>query len=316
MGERAGWWALTVLLVLGCSARAPAQSAESGQRAELEQILKQRYQLTSVGKGLLGISGSAAAIRRAGVILAVRREGFYGSLDPTEPASMAVRGQTVEVFRGHKDYALPVGERCYVYSVYVGSDVVSLGLLTTRVISTRKGNGRLWASGNFFFPPETLAKADTDAVFRVIEQWLLTEGESPLGAALSAERPVPPRTELKAGMTREEVIAALGSPQSEVSFGARTWLSYFGLTVLLENGRLSSVDASAQPTARVSFASEPAGAEIYLDGNLVGSTPTTLELPAATYPIRMRLPDHQDWERNLRVLAGSDVTLRAVLEKK
>jgi hypothetical protein len=84
--------------------------------------------------------------------------------------------------------------------------------------------------------------------------------------------------------------------------------------VLLAGGRLTSVDRSGQPPAKVAIVSEPDGADVYLDGTFVSSTPATLELPAGTYQVSVRLTGYQEWKRDLRVLGGSELTLRPRLE--
>jgi hypothetical protein len=117
-------------------------------------------------------------------------------------------------------------------------------------------------------------------------------------------------------MTREQVMAALGAPQREVSFGGQTWLTYPGMVVLLKDEKLASIDASGQAPAKVAIHSDPAGAEIYLDGQLAGSTPSTLELPAGNHQISVKLAGYQDWARDLRALSGSEINLDAKLEKK
>lgn len=305
-----------VLLLAGPVAGG-AQQAASGRRLEMEQTLRQRYVLTEIGPGILGLTGGGNEIRQAGGVVVAQRSGLYGSLNRTQAASLAVRPDSAEIFRGRKDLALEPGERLYVHSVYVGRDVVVLGLLSARIIPTSAGTGRLWASASFFFPQETLAQADTAGVYRVIDQWLLPEGQRG-AAAEPAPAPLPPPAppaELKPGMTRDEVVAALGAPRREVSFGTRTWLTYPALVVVLEEGKLSAVDRSGQPPAQVIVRSDPEGADVYLDGSFVSSTPATLELPAGTYKVSVRLPGYADWQRELRVLAGSEITLNARLIK-
>lgn len=310
---------LQILALL--SAVAVASGAQQGMpgrggRAELEQALAQRYQLTLIGPGLFG-KGGTDALQRAGGVAVMQRTGFYGALERKENPGLDIRGDTVQVFRGSKDFAFPVGQQLYVHSVYIGEDLVSLGLLTTRLISTSKGTGRLWATANFFFPKEVLANSDTKAVFTELDRWLLPAGEVPRAAAPAPSSPPPPAppAELKPGMARDQVLAALGSPQRDVTFGRRSWLSYPGMVVLIEDGKLTSVDRSGQPPAKVRVLSEPDGADVYLDGSFVGSTPSTLELPAGTYKMSVRLGGYKNWERDVQVIGGSELTLRAHLEK-
>ena len=309
---------LSLILAIAVALVAGAQKQLGGadRRSELEQVLKQRYRVTLLGQSLLGLRGGASTIRRAGGVVELQRSGLFGSLEQNGCVAMSIRGDTLEVTRGNKDLLFPVGEQFYVHSVYVGQDLVSLGLLSTRSVVTSRGTSRLWALADFFFPPETLANVDVNAVVRVLDQWLLPEGQRPVTTEPApAPAPPAPRADLKPGMTREEVVAALGVPQREVSYGARTWLTYPGMVALLENGKLAAVDRSGQPPAKITVRSDPDGADVYLGESFVGSTPATLELPAGTYKVSMRLAGYRDWQREVQVLGGSELTLRARLEK-
>jgi len=119
---------------------------------------------------------------------------------------------------------------------------------------------------------------------------------------------------LHPGMARDELVSKLGSPIREITFGERSWLQYPGLTAFLTKDSLTSIDTNAAP-AKVTITSEPEGAEIYVDGALAGSTPSTLSLPAGACTIMVKQAGFQDWQRDLRVLAGSEVSLRATLSK-
>ena len=305
------------MLAFGFAAGLLAQQGPA-RRQELQQHLENRYRLTVVGPGILGLTGSRGTIRRAGGVVVLRREWIEGSLDRDNPALFAIREGKTEMYRGHKDAAIGAGEKFYVYSVQVGSDVVTLGMLSVRSISTPQGIGQLRTGLSFFFLADVLAQGDLDSVNRVLDQWVVPE-ESYRNQSTQAppqpEPPPAPPSELKSGMSREEVVATLGPPRREVSFGARTWLTYPALVVVLEQGKLTTVDRSGQPPAKVAVTSEPDGADIYVDASFIGSTPALLELPAGTYKVSVRLSGYKDWERELRVLGGSEITLRARLEK-
>ncbi len=321
---------VSVSLLATSLAGAQEKPSASERRAELEQVLQQRYRVAKIGPGVLGLRGKADTIRQAGGVIEVRRNGLYGSLERKSSATIDVRGEHSEFVRGQKDQALAVGEQFYVHSVYVGEDVVSLGLVSTRLILTPRGTGRLWSAVNFFLPPDKIANLDSNAIVSAIDQWLQPEGQRPTAAAASPPAPAAPPAvaasppaasaasavaELKAGMAREEVLSLLGPPQREVSYGARTWMAYAGMVVVLENGRLAAVDRSGQPPAKVIVRSEPDGADVYLGESFVGSTPATLELPAGSYKVTVRLAGYKDWQREVQVFGGSELNLRARLEK-
>jgi len=316
---------LPLVFALAAASSAQKQGSGASLRAELAQILQQRYRLTSIGPSFLGLKGRAGPTRQVGGVVEARRTGLYGSLEQNGCPAMNVRGESVGVTRGNKDMAFAVGEQFYVHSVYVGQDVITLGVVTARSIATPSGTGRLWAVANFFFPAESISNADIGAIFGVLDQWLLPVMPRPAVAVAPAPVAPPPppapaaapalRAALQAGMTREEVLAALGAPQREASYGPRVWLTYAGMVVVLENGSLASVDRSSQPPSKVTVRSEPDGADVYLGANFVGSTPATLELPTGIYKVSLRLNGYKDWQREVQVPGGSELTLRAHLEK-
>lgn len=67
-------------------------------------------------------------------------------------------------------------------------------------------------------------------------------------------------------------------------------------------------------TGTVDVASDPPGAEIYVDGNFVGQTPSSLQLSSGSHQIELKQNGKQDWQRQLDVLTGSKVTLHPQLQ--
>jgi hypothetical protein len=65
-------------------------------------------------------------------------------------------------------------------------------------------------------------------------------------------------------------------------------------------------------SASVTISSTPAGGEIYLDGNFVGNTPSTLNAPAGKHSITVKKPGFQDWMRELSISGGA-ITLNGEL---
>ena len=309
---------------------AQQQAADTNGREVLEQVLTQTYQLSIVGKGMMGV-GSVTAIRRAGTIVLVQKPGLYASFDRNQIASSSIHGDTATLYHGNNDIEIPVGERFYVFSIAIGQDNVTLALLSAQLMNNKKGSGRAWAAVTFDFPVQTLVNANKDEVFRAIDPWVAPEGHytgtavaraaGPSAAAAATPAPSPSSpamapAQLTLGMTRDEVVAAMGTPQRETSFQGRAWLTYPNMVVVLEDGKLKSIDQSTAAPAKVAIRSTPDGAEIYLDGQMIGSTPSSLELPAGTHELSVRLPGYQDWTRSMRVLSGSEINLDAKLEKK
>jgi len=95
-------------------------------------------------------------------------------------------------------------------------------------------------------------------------------------------------------------------------------LTYPGMVVVLEGGKLTSIEQSGQTStnAKMAVQSDPVGADILMDGQMVGQTPSTFDMPSGDHEIRVQLAGHQDWVRRVHVLAGSAINLSAKLEKK
>jgi hypothetical protein len=65
----------------------------------------------------------------------------------------------------------------------------------------------------------------------------------------------------------------------------------------------------------LAIASDPAGAEVYVDGHFVGQTPATLRLASGAHRIELRANGKRDWSRELEVIKDSEVTVRPVMER-
>jgi hypothetical protein len=87
----------------------------------------------------------------------------------------------------------------------------------------------------------------------------------------------------------------------------------------------SSTQASATSTAAIPTAnpmsaklqmeSDPTGADIQVDGSFVGDTPSDVQVTEGEHTITVKKTGFQDWERKMKVSAGSNVHLKAELEK-
>jgi hypothetical protein len=68
--------------------------------------------------------------------------------------------------------------------------------------------------------------------------------------------------------------------------------------------------------ATVEFNSNPAGADIMVDGTFRGNTPSTLPVAGGRHVIELRLAGYRVWTRTMMVDPGSHPTVRATLEKE
>jgi hypothetical protein len=67
--------------------------------------------------------------------------------------------------------------------------------------------------------------------------------------------------------------------------------------------------------SKVVVNSNPAGADITIDGGYVGSTPSTLRLKPGRHTITVEKATFKPWQRNLNVDSDSSVSVEANLEK-
>lgn len=93
----------------------------------------------------------------------------------------------------------------------------------------------------------------------------------------------------------------------------------FQASVELRPGESQSVLAQLRPVRRtgtVSFDSDPRGANVYLDGNQVGSTPTgRMTVDAGNHDVRFSLPGYQDQHVDFSLSRGEDRRVFASLQR-
>lgn len=77
----------------------------------------------------------------------------------------------------------------------------------------------------------------------------------------------------------------------------------------------STTANGAISTAKLSITSIPDGADIELDGNFSGNTPSDVQIPEGEHSIRVKKSGYKDWERKIKLLAGSSIHLNAEMEK-
>lgn len=73
--------------------------------------------------------------------------------------------------------------------------------------------------------------------------------------------------------------------------------------------------AAAVTTVKLSVTSLPDGADIEVDGNFSGNTPSDIEIPEGEHTITVRKTGYKNWERKMKLLAGSFIHLNAEMEK-
>jgi hypothetical protein len=153
------------------------------------------------------------------------------------------------------------------------------------------------------------------AINAAMDQWLLPADSlpnmpsNPTKTFAVAGASLPPTFDLKPGMTRDEVVAGLGNPAQTLTFNNRTWLTYPALVAVLEDGKLTTVDRAEDSAGKLSLSGE-AGAEIYVDGELAGTTPTSLRVPVGSHKVELKSQGKTVWTQDVRVFPGADINLK------
>ena len=85
-----------------------------------------------------------------------------------------------------------------------------------------------------------------------------------------------------------------------------------------EEGKKSDGEAGASAegaTGAVNVTSQLEGADIWVDGALVGNAPAQLKLAPGKHRILVLKEGYRNWEKDITVMAGSELTINAKLKK-
>ena len=104
----------------------------------------------------------------------------------------------------------------------------------------------------------------------------------------------------------------------EPTSGSQQQQQMMGPTVVIAGQQPTGAGAvEIKEFGLVVFESVPSGAEIYVDNNLVGSTPTAaLRIQAGQHTISMKKAGYQDWTRQMMALANSTITIKGELARR
>nr|HPO44128.1 PEGA domain-containing protein [Verrucomicrobiota bacterium] len=70
------------------------------------------------------------------------------------------------------------------------------------------------------------------------------------------------------------------------------------------------------PAGFVNVSAPDDACEIFVDGAFVGHTPARVKLAVGTHEVEVKKPGFRPYRRPLQITEGSELTLRAVLEKQ
>jgi hypothetical protein len=81
-----------------------------------------------------------------------------------------------------------------------------------------------------------------------------------------------------------------------------------------EEGKKTEGEAAEGATGAVKVTSQPEGADIWVDGAFVGNAPAQLKLAPGKHRIRVGKEGYKNWEKEITVIAGSELTINAPLK--
>jgi PEGA domain len=302
------------VLIFASFASLSALAQQDAVQSNLQEAIAARYRLTQIGSSVFSLHGGDDSIRKLGGTLLVVKKGLYGTQERREITSNSIKDGARTLLAGKDEVELLPGERFYANSVVVGRDFVSVGLLSVDPRNFQGRMGRVWSAVNFFFDKQTVSSGDLNKINAAMDQWILP-GDSfsgapqPTLATRMASTPLAPSIELKPGATREEIETGLGKPSQAITFGNKMWLTYPGLVAVLEDGKLADVERNEQAFGNLSLSGQQ-GAEVYVDGELAGTAPTTLRVPTGSHKVELKVSGKNVWEQQVRVFPGAEVNLK------
>jgi hypothetical protein len=85
------------------------------------------------------------------------------------------------------------------------------------------------------------------------------------------------------------------------------------------SGKSEEAKTSGAPseTAKgtVNVSSDPTGADVLVDGDFVGNSPSALKMSQGKHTVTVKMSGYKDWSKEITVQSGSEVQLTASLEK-
>lgn len=119
------------------------------------------------------------------------------------------------------------------------------------------------------------------------------------------------KSTLSLGGSVQEACVAIGKDWSDHGATIRA-----ASAPVAEKAAPAAAPVAAQiSTAKLQVESTPPGADIEVDGNFVGNTPSELQVAEGDHMVVIRKPGFKRWERKLKSVGGSSVHLGAELEK-
>lgn len=106
---------------------------------------------------------------------------------------------------------------------------------------------------------------------------------------------------------------AIEPGEHQLTISQDRYLDY-GETITVEGRSVQqSFEANLEPAwATISFTTAPAGADVIVDGELMGVTPLNAEILQGRRDVTLKLPGHKAWQDDFDVIAGEDFAVPQV----
>jgi PEGA domain len=83
----------------------------------------------------------------------------------------------------------------------------------------------------------------------------------------------------------------------------------------MQQAASAAAPSGSSASAKIQLESNPSGADIEVDGNFVGDTPSDVQVPDGDHTVTVKKAGFKDWERKMKISGGSSIHLNAELEK-
>lgn len=175
----------------------------------------------------------------------------------------------------------PGGAEVEIDGAFVGNTPSTIGLAPgDHTIGVKKNGYKAW---------EKRIKVSSGKV--TISAELESEVKAMSAEVAPTTTPEPEESKQKTGAASEHPVAPPSPAQKAVNAG------------------------TPENSGTVSLASDPSGAEVYVDDSMVGKAPVTLNLKPGQHYVRMFAKDYKNWSQQIMVVPGSELTLTAKLQK-
>lgn len=243
---------------------------------------------------------------------------------PGRKLTLRLRWYHIVIAVGLVVVAVPAWFVLTARSVFIDTDPAAASVDVISGIAVQVGPRYLMRSGNYTVSVSAPGYFDSEVEIIVNEQQAQThvvdlqprpglitvQASGADGEALAGARVMLDGVDL--GTT--PVIDAEVPPGSyELRLELDRYLSYRAPLDVAGRLQAQSVAAALQPAwADVSFATSPAGADIIVNGELLGVTPARIELLQGAYDVTLKQSGFKAWQDDVQVTAGVDLSVPEV----